>query len=243
MTGSRIVVLVSAVVVAVFSGWLLFFWQPAPPPSTSGFDPAPSEPTASETAEEPSFEPIEGDPPRALIVGDSYAAGIGATTPDQGYAQTLATDLGWDVTIESAPGGGYGKDGVNGDSVLDLLQQADLASFDVIVVQSGYNDVSEDDAAVAKAVGQTRTLLAKQAPGVPVVVIGEFWPGELTASAEARSETIRAGWVERPGVLFLDPLARGWSDFDTTDDRHPDTAGHQLIASKVEAGMERAGLI
>ncbi|MGZ5404297.1 MAG: SGNH/GDSL hydrolase family protein [Nocardioides sp.] len=215
----------------------------SPPPAATASSPQAPDETAPTPDPAAGFAPINGDPPSALIVGDSYAGGIGATTPAQGYAETLAAELGWDADIESASGGGYGKPGADGPSVLELLKRADLASYDVIVVQSGYNDVSEDDSTVADAVSQTRQLLDNQAPDVPVVVVGAFWPSDLTPSAEARAGTIRSEWVNRPGVLFLDPLAGGWSDFATVDGVHPDDAGHDLIASKIEAGMRDVDLL
>lgn len=228
-----------AVIVAAVWGMLLAI-SPGPAVDVNGDTAAPLRTHPAPEAQRP--PPIEGHPPRALIVGDSYTAGVGATNGD-GYAQRLADDLGWNAEVKSAPGGGYGKPGVNGKSVLDLLRTSDLAEYDVIVIQSGYNDVSEDDSAVASAVERTANLVFRRAPKVPVVVIGEFWPGKQTASSQARAATIADGWRDRTNVLFLDPIQSGWSDFDTTDDRHPDDAGHALIAAKVETAMRRAGMV
>lgn len=236
VTPSTVALLVAAVLVMAGSVALVVR-EPAPPSGGTDTTALPR-PHAEPIAQRP--HPIKGD--RALIVGDSYAAGVGATGGN-GYAQQLAADLGWKATIRSTPGGGYGKPGVDGVSVLDLLKRADLPTYDVVVVQSGYNDVSEDDAAVARAVAQAAALLRREARGVPVVVVGEFWPGKPTPSSQARAQTIASVWQDRAGVVFLNPIAGGWSDFDTVDDRHPDDAGHALIAAKIEAGMRRAGLL
>lgn len=239
MDGSGVALVVAAVVVFAFAGWVVL--RPVEPTTISASQLQPAEPATEPSAAGQDYPAVTGDPPRLLAVGDSYAAGVGAATPDQGYVRLLADSLGWEADVKSEPGGGYGKPGIGGKSVLGLLRESDLESYDVILIQSGYNDVSVDDARVADAASAAARLVTRV--GVPVIVVGEFWPGRPTPSSKARAETIAQAWEDREGVLFLDPIGEGWSDFATADDRHPDTAGHALIARRIESAVRRAGIV
>lgn len=205
-----------------------------------------SHPTS--TTAEPSvrISAAEGrERPLALIVGDSYTAGIGASSSNKGWAKIVSDRLGWDATILSSPGGGYAKTGTNGRTIEQMIADADLADLspDVIVIQSGYNDTSVHPEDTAKAIRDIRRLLAKAVPGVPVIIVGQFWPGEPTPASRAAADIIQASWAGREDTLLLDPISDGWSSFDTTDDRHPDDAGHALIAQRIIDAMETAGLV
>lgn len=183
--------------------------------------------------------------PVALIIGDSYSAGVGATTPDRGWSSILDRELEWDTTVLSAPGGGYAKPGTNGQTLEQMLADTDLTELrpDVVIIQSGYNDTSVRPEETRAAIRAMRTTLTERLPGVPVVVVGQFWPGEPTAASRAAAEIIQASWAGREDTLVLDPISDGWSSFDTIDDRHPDDAGHALIAQKIIDAMRTAGLV
>lgn len=183
--------------------------------------------------------------PVALILGDSYSQGGGASNPDNGWAAIVTRELGWESTVLSAPGGGYALPGTNGQSILQMLEATDLATLkpDVVVIQSGYNDTSAEDTATRAAINAARTILSEQLPSTPVVVVGQFWPGEPTPSSKARAATIQNAWATSRNALVLDPIAGGWSSFNTTDDRHPDDAGHALIAQNIIDAMRADGLL
>lgn len=216
--------------------------------TASTWEPPPSA-TPTATGDATPVGPIvatEGrESPVALIVGDSYTAGVGASEPRNSWASIVTRALKWDATVLAAPGGGYSLPGVNGESILGMLESADLRALrpDVVVIQSGYNDTSAQDADVRAAINDVRGILTEELPGVPVVVVGQFWPGEPTPSSEARARTIQAAWSGRDGTLVLDPIEGGWSSFNTTDDRHPDDAGHALIAKNIVAAMRAEGLV
>lgn len=204
--------------------------------------------TSSSTA--PTAAPIvatHGRPrPVALVLGDSYAAGVGASTPSHGFVSLIGQQLGWDMVVESAPGGGYAKAGTNGKDLDQLYAAADVQQLhpDVVIVQSGLNDVSVDDAQTRAAAEALAERLHSDLPATPVVVVGEFWPfPQETPSSKARDATIGNVWADRTNVLYLSPLAGGWSDFHTTDDRHPDDAGHRSIADHIIGALRRADLL
>lgn len=232
-----------AVVVGVMV-WTAF--QPVEPPATA-YESRPVEtPTPTPTPEVLQIAATNGRPaPVALLLGDSYSADVGASAPENGYASIVARELGWDMTVLSAPGGGYSLPGVNGQSIVQMYEATDVATLqpDVVIIQSGYNDTSAQDEDVRAAIRQIQSDITATLPDVPVVVVGQFWPGEATPSSSARAATIQSYWSGRSNVLLLDPIAEGWSAFATTDDRHPDDAGHALIAAQIIAAMRADGLI
>ncbi len=98
--------------------------------------------------------------PVVVVLGDSYAAGVGASDPTtSGYVPMLATDLGWDVRAVPAPGGGYVAGGYNGP-MINLLKRIDLAQVDpdLIVLQAGHNDTAApaDEVRTRAAAGRRR---------------------------------------------------------------------------------------
>lgn len=68
-------------------------------------------------------------------------------------------------------------------------------------------------------------------------------PAEAVTAGAVPLATIEDAWSGQPNVLYLSPLAGGWSDFHTVDGTHPDAAGHQLITRRIIAAMKRAGLV
>lgn len=183
--------------------------------------------------------------PVALVLGDSYSAGVGASTPEGGWPALVGANLGWDMEVLSAPGGGYSLPGTNGQSIVGMFESTDIATLqpNIVIIQSGYNDTSAQDEDVRAAIGRLQDDLRAQLPDTPVVVVGQFWPGEPTPSSTARAATIQRAWSGYEGALVLDPIAEGWSTFNTTDDRHPDDAGHALIAERIVAAIRSAGLV
>jgi lysophospholipase L1-like esterase len=181
----------------------------------------------------------------ALLVGDSYSAGVGSSDPElRGYPALLRRDLGWNIDIKSTPGGAYGKTGLAGaQAVEEIIREADLASYDLILIQAGLNNASTSRATTLSAAHDAATRIWARAPNVPVVVVGAFWPMAETPASQAAEEAIHQVWKGWRNVLFLDPETEGWADFKTTDDRHPDDAGHRVIATQIEDALKERGLI
>ena len=87
------------------------------------------------------FGSSDGRPLRFVVLGDSTAAGLGASDPDHAYPTVLSrrlADDGWDVELEAF--------GVSGARIKDVLEEqvprALSAEPDLIFVGIGANDVT-----------------------------------------------------------------------------------------------------
>ena len=206
---------------------------PAAPDSPDELVEEPEEPAY----EDPTFEvlePTENRPqPVALLVGDGYADGRGASSAGTAYSSLLARDLGWDVRLATMTGAGYVS---APPTLLDLLVQSPpTLAPDLVIVQGAYGADAPNDAAKA-AVEELRTTLARRYGDVPVVAVTAFAPDGITEQLETRERTIARAWREDPDVLVLRPQIDGWSDPSAND------AGHELIAGELVAALRKAGL-
>jgi lysophospholipase L1-like esterase len=213
---------------------------PLPPPA----------PRAGDYIPPPVAHPVVGTHGRAkplvVIVGDSYAGG-GNIAPAPSYAKRLAAKLGWDVRVLSCPGGGYVSPGTSdcgplprllGGASLDRLQP------DLVILQAGLNDRDRDPDMVGTGMYRSFTAVRAAAPDAQVAVVGMFWP--MQADRDRKTYDIADAIADAAGKLgaavVMNPLREGWSDFHTTDDRHPDVAGHELIASRIIDHLRSAGV-
>ena len=80
-----------------------------------------------------------GPPLRLLVAGDSGAAGVGAPTLEQALCGQLVRCLGAHHTVEWCV---LAVNGLNSAGLLQLLQDAPSARFDVVVLSIGSNDAT-----------------------------------------------------------------------------------------------------
>ena len=242
-------VLLLAVVVIGGTGYGYTRWQDEIAQATDGASeaprskpsrtPLPDAPTGAPEPEEPQpyepptfdlLRPTENRPqPVVLVIGDGYAAGRGASTPDLAYPALLGTDLGWTVETEAAIGAGYVSDE---PTLLDMLEAAPAnAAPDLLVVQGAYGSSVGDPKA---AIAELATAIEDRYPDVPLVAVTPLATDD--SASEARERTIARAWREVPGTLVLRPQPDGWGPTPLTD------AGHRLIADELEAALRAAGL-
>jgi lysophospholipase L1-like esterase len=158
---------------------------------------APARPAAAQTAEPSSRGGVPAGPAGYLALGDSYAAGVGATAPATGYAARVATALEarsrrrFDFVPLAAPGttsaafvGDFVARGRRGEGTSQLARAVRTLTgrrVDVVTLQVGGNDVLgllepgqpcageliATDACLALA---QRTLAAVTAPNLALIV-------------------------------------------------------------------------
>ncbi|QOC56039.1 esterase [Gordonia phage Clown] len=174
----------------------------------------------------PQTAPAEEANRTIAFLGDSYTAGAGAA-PRQGYPErTALADLGcYTVRGFGSGGTGYTNPGPQGAGTFkQRVGQVIAARPGVVVVQGSTND--RDPAATGAAADAVFTELAAGLPDAVIVAVGpapalKHNPDEfITVSAAIQAA------AERNGVRFIDPT--GWlsaADY-TSDQVHPNDAGH-----------------
>ena len=182
--------------------------------------------------------------PRLLVVGDSYAEGIGAEDPAADNWARLAADrlaeLGWQTRIDAAGGTGWtnGAGGPNtyGERLARAAQNDDFVP-NVLVLQGGANDYQSSPDVVGDAVASSIEQARRQWPGIEVVVFSSSVPFGLTDRAVPLSTAI-ADAAASAGVPDINPVAEQWMTADTAadytagDGTHLTTAGYAYVADR-----------
>lgn len=179
---------------------------------------------------------VGDDPPKVLLVGDSLAAGLFATTADDDFASLLAAGLGGaEVETVAQPGAATGaiSDLVVGESGIDLA-----------VVEVGTNDVPLTAAPLFRT--QYRGLLEKiqsAAPDVPLICLGAWVNDDrgLDDVIQEECATFDGAFVPLQD-LWDEPQNRGPEGRETwqgeADYFHPNDQGHALIAERLLAAID-----
>lgn len=163
------------------------------------------------------------------ILGDSIAAGVGASTPEKGFVSLVAQRLG--VPIANS--------GRSGDTTEDGLARIDADVLahdpDIVVIELGGNDHLKR-VPVAQTFANLDLLISRaQEKGAMVVVLGirgGLFGDGFDDAFDALSE--RCGCIVVPDILdgiFGDGRYMA-------DPVHPNDRGHEKIADKVAPVLE-----
>ncbi|MGY1805865.1 GDSL-type esterase/lipase family protein [Blastococcus sp. SYSU D00669] len=208
--------------------------RPLPPAAaeTTTAETTAAETTAAETTTE------APEQRRLVAIGDSWTA-----TPDgaTGWPQVLAERIeGLAVGTASVGDGGYvATDPSVGRTLGQAVEATALEDADVVVLAGSAFDGSGIADQVAVAAQEAVAAVAARAPDAVVIVVGPHWPeAAVPAGVRNNRDVIRAA-AEAAGVLFVDPLAEGWS-VETGDDGRPTDAGWTAVADRMQPLVEEA---
>jgi acyl-CoA thioesterase-1 len=207
-----------------------------PPTVTTGF--CPSEPTPSKLPGRPLM----------VVVGASFTAGVGASSPAASWAYLLAGYLGWRADVRAVPGAGYvraGKDDMG--PVGRLLAEGDLArtSPSLVVVQAGHDDIGEPSSLITKRETADLQLVRKLAPDARLAIISVFLRHGIEPSQrdiQTNNTIVATAEKVDPGVIVFNPIAGHWHFKRAGGGLHPDEAGDAWIARHVAEGLVARGV-
>lgn len=178
---------------------------------------------------------------RLLFVGASYTAGLGATTPQAGYAPVLASDLDRRFALDAVSGTGFLNPGQHhqgtfGERIARLPADLDPR---IVVIQGGRNDTGYPQRDLQAAARDTITLAQHRFEHAQVVVMGPI-PAYVPASQRLLQtrDIVRAA-ARQTGAGFVDPIAQTWitranqGRFAGPVPAHPNDAGYRYIASRL----------
>jgi lysophospholipase L1-like esterase len=180
-----------------------------------------------------------------LVIGDSYAAGLGADSPSTSFAWETGSLLGWTTTVDGVSGTGYVNPGASGQTYAERLAllSDEAVDVDVIVVEGGLNDRPYGAEEVTAAATSFLQTLRARAPEATIVVVGAPDPVPSLAAASVTVNAEIAAAAALTGVTFIDPVAEGWiteanaGRYVSVDQLHPDQAGHDHIADLLAADL------
>lgn len=198
-------------------------------------------------------EIVGRDPVSILVLGDSTAAGVGATTQDDALPGNLARRL----SREWERGARWRAIGENGATTHDIvrryLAEATAEKYDLIFVSIGANDALtlRSRAAFRR---NFRTILRRLRSVSPqALILVSSFPGfaqfaalpnplrwALALHSRSLEETARRFARAEPGVLMSPPAPRYAPGFFASDGFHPSAQGYR---EWVDFALEDAKLV
>ena len=169
--------------------------------------------------------------PQLVIIGDSYAAGVGPPSVSQSWPRLLT---GWHVYVLAHGGAGFTKPGCGGGQFSNEVSAAIARKPTKVVIEGGLND----QAGLSSIKDDADAVLSRFPPGAAVVVGPASPPlehpatlriidGDLKSAAAAHGDTY---------VTLLGALSPSEFKF-----LHPTAVGEVVIARLVQAALGQAG--
>ncbi|MEV8254487.1 SGNH/GDSL hydrolase family protein [Rhodoglobus sp. NPDC076762] len=182
------------------------------------------------------------DAVRVAFYGDSYTRGTGASVQELRWATVLSEQREWSEFNPSVSGLGYARNrAIVGDGDLPSLIIAD--NPDVVIVTMGLNDnfTFESQADEIRAnISTDLTRLATELPDARLVVVEPFWfKDERPESVEIIISWVRAAAAEVDAdyIAHASYWLEGHPEWMSSDDLHPNDAGHAAIAGQMDRAL------
>src|SRR4051812_29532634 len=176
------------------------------------------------------------------VIGDSYAAGVGAGSA-HGWEYYTALDLGWSLeTIRATPGAGYVNPGAGVPYEVALAVDPIPATTSQVIVQGGFNDMAYHPAEVGAAASRTLALIHQQAPLATVTVVGMFNPGPDNFAGRYPNMRANADAIQQAAAAADDRFVDGFSfQYKVGPDRaHPTSTGHADLGHAIADAIRLA---
>jgi len=187
--------------------------------------------------------PTGDSDPSLLIIGDSFSTGVGASSPDRGWAPLVARALDGPDRIDAVPNTGYVYSGPargaddSFPSRVQRLVAAEGPAPDVVIVQGGQEDYRGTLSELEQAVTETVTRLRDAYPSARIVLFGSTraFPENRALQPINAAITKAAAAAEVP---FIDPVAEQWltarnsARYISYDLTYPSDAGHAYLAQR-----------
>jgi len=173
---------------------------------------------------------VTGHGQRVVVIGDSYAVGLGLRDP----AASWASRLPGRVHVFGYSGSGFSAQASPCGAVSYAARAAHAlrGGADLVVVEGGLNDYDQPSSAVRAGF----RALVRQLHGHRVVVVGPARAPDRAAGA-VRVDAILRQESARTGLGYVSMLA---GTFPYLDDRlHLTPAGHRQFGTRVAAALDR----
>jgi acyl-CoA thioesterase I len=186
--------------------------------------------------------------PLMAVVGASFTAGVGASSPTASWAYLLGGDLGWRAVVKGVPGAGYvraGKDDMG--PVGRLLAEVDLSRShpSLVVIQAGHDDVGEPQSLIAERETADLEFIRKYAPDARIAIVSVFLRRATQPSrpdTQTNNTIVATAEKVDPSVIIFNPIAGHWHFKRNRGGLHPDEAGDIWIARHVAEGLVAEGV-
>ena len=196
--------------------------------------------------------PFIGSGESVAFLGDSFAAGTGASTAAKRWTSVVAGEQGWSETNVAHAQTGYTRAGRVGDctpstcpAYTGVTAEVVAAKPALVVITGGANDVNADRAALTAAVTKTITDLRAGLPEARIVVTNPWWDmrpvspklADYSAAIQSAATAAGAQWVDTGQPLV------GQGALMQSDGVQANDAGHAALADAVTKALRTAAVI
>lgn len=176
-----------------------------------------------------------------MFLGDSYTVGTATSLDGSGFPAILGERRGWRVVNLAIPGTGYATGRADGrcpaagcTAYIGVLPDAVAHDPEIVVVSGGRNDLGRPH--LDQAVSVFYRELRAQLPDARIVVTSPLWDDSITPAAliDLRAVVEREAAAIGAEHLDLGDLFRDRPELIASDDLHPNEAGLELIATRID---------
>lgn len=199
------------------------------------------------TIEPAIFAAAGAEAPRVAFYGDSYTYGTGASDDASRWSTVLSTENGWSEFNPSVSGLGFMRNRT-------LFGRGDLPDLiiddhpDVVIVVMGLNDNFTINAFADELPGQILSdfeRLSTELPDARLIIVEPFWyKTERPASVDTIISWVHDAAVEVDAEYIPDASywLSGHPEWMSSDNLHPNDAGHAAIAAQMDLALRTLGL-
>jgi lysophospholipase L1-like esterase len=200
------------------------------------------------------YAPFTVNGARAIILGDSFTEGTGASAWFTGYARMLGELMGWDAWQSGIGGTGYIAPGLYNLPFGSRVQH-DVIGYkpEFVIIAGGFNDIRYNDATrVGSAAAAVFEAIQAGLPDATVIVVGPWRPNQsddgktlVPLNAELSKVAASAGlpyvdvldWFSGNGNAKTPSPAGNATYYIGSDGTHPTQAGHQYLAERLASEL------
>lgn len=191
---------------------------------------------------------VAGKRPLVMVIGASFAAGVGAGGPAKAWPEDLARLMGWRLLVAADPGAGYLNPGSGHFGPFSrMLGRLALAKRRprLVIVQGGHDDLGWWPAVEKQRVEELITTIETEAPGAHIAVLSVFSARERPRRRlwEIDRAVVQGATAADPGVVVFNPIASGWDYPRLPGHLHPNSKGYDWIARRLDHLLRKNGFL
>jgi acyl-CoA thioesterase I len=183
-------------------------------------------------------------PVSAIVFGDSYVAGVGASAAREAFTEQAMTQLGWSATYFARDDSGYCT-----SHSLDYLQRLKAIppgpAPTVFVLEGGINDTACNAAVLSAQISASITQIKTAYPKAALIVLGPVVPSKYSANQLVPVDNALEAAATAARVPYISPLTELWftsanrAHYMSPDGVNPNQAGYAYLTTVLLRDLEQ----
>jgi acyl-CoA thioesterase I len=180
----------------------------------------------------------------AVVFGDSYVAGVGATSSSDAFTERAMSELGWKPTYAARDDSGYCT-----THPVDYLQRlkglSTRAAPTVFLLEGGINDVGCSATVLSAQITASIAQVKATYPKTALIILGPVVPSKYTADQLVPVDNALNAAATAAGVPYISPLTELWftsanrAHFMSPDRINPNQQGYAYLTPLLLQDLEQ----